>query len=75
MVAMPARKMIRFVPNIDQMKVIITAIRADRSCASVSGWMKPSPTFVSRSWRIPSFAKKRTATNPITTHETAVGRK
>jgi hypothetical protein len=67
--------MIRFVPNIDQMKVIITARRAERSCESRFGCQNPSPTWFSRLCRIPSSWKKRTAMKPITTHETAVGRK
>src|SRR5947209_1757500 len=72
---MPARKMTRFVPNIDQTKVIITATSAERSWESMFGWTKPSPTLFSRCWRIPLSVKNRTETNPITTHETAVGRK
>ena len=74
-VAMPARKTIRFVPNIDQMNVIITANSARCSCESMSGCNDPSPTSPSSDCRMPSSAKKRVATNPITTHETAVGRK
>ena len=67
--------MIRFVPNIDQTNVIITAISADRSLDSMFGCQKPRPTPFSRCCRIPSSAKKRIATYAITTHETAVGRK
>ena len=67
--------MIRLVPNIPQMNVIATAARAERGCESMSGWTLPSPTDPSRRWRIPSSAKKRAAIAPITTHDTAVGRK
>ena len=67
--------MIRFVPNIDQTNVIITATRAERSWESMFGCRKPSPTWFSRCCRIPSSWKKRTAMKPITTQDTAVGRK
>ena len=64
-----------FVPNIDQMNVIITANSARCSFESMSGCSEPSPTSPSIPCRIPSSAKKRVETKPITTHEIAVGRK
>ena len=64
-----------FVPTIDQMKVIPTAASAPRSDDSKSVFIKPKPNPLSRSFRSPSWAKKRMATMPITTHEIAVGKK
>src|SRR5256885_1751081 len=74
---MPARKMIRFVPNTDQTKVIITAISAECSWPSRFGCQKPRPVWSRRLRRMPclSGSKKRRATKAITTQETAVGRK
>src|SRR5437667_415128 len=74
---MPARKMIRFVPNTDQTNVIITATNAECSWPSRFGCQKPRPVWSSRLRKMPclSGSKKRRATKAITTHETAVGRK
>ena len=72
---MPVRKMIVFVPIIDQTKVIATASRAVRSPDRKSVFRKPRPTAPVIELSCPWAAKKRTATMPITTHEIAVGRK
>ncbi len=72
---MPVRKMIVFVPIIDQMKVIASAASALYSEASMSVCTEPRPMSLSSWFRIPSSAKNCSATMPITTHEIAVGRK
>ena len=64
-----------FVPSMDQMNVIASATRALHWPASMSVCSDPSPIAASSLFISPFSAKNCTATMPMTTQDTAVGRK
>ena len=74
-VAIPVRKMIVLVPSMDQMNVMASASSAVRCPASRLVCTEPRPTAASSLFSSPFSAKNCTATMPMTTQDTAVGRK
>ena len=72
---MPVRKMIVFVPIIDQMNVMASAASALYSDASMSVWTEPRPMSARNWFSVPFAAKNWSATMPMTTQDIAVGRK